>query len=227
MFDEITQPMIRVRARRWYTIPLSILSHSIALFAVIVIPLMATGELRAPSIPIEYVTIVSPPPPSAPPPIPPDAAPPPIVPPCDCAPSEAPSGLSPEPPPILRSVVRDLRDDLGETAARSLSAPPPAPAVAPAEPVPVGGKIRAPTKISGPSPVFPTIARAARMSGVVFLEAVLDKEGRVKDVRVVRPAGVFDQPAIDAVSQWRYTPTMLNGEAVEVKMNVTVVFNLN
>ena len=65
------------------------------------------------------------------------------------------------------------------------------------------------------------------MSGVVFLEAVLDKEGRVKDVRVVRPAGVFDQPAIDAVSQWRYTPTMLNGEAVEVKMNVTVVFNLN
>ena len=64
------------------------------------------------------------------------------------------------------------------------------------------------------------------MSGVVFLEAIIAKDGKVKDLRVTRSAGVLDQAAIDAVSQWRYTPTMLNGEAVEVIMSVTVNFTL-
>ena len=116
MFDEITQPVIRVRARRWYTIPLSVLAHSVALLAVIAIPLMATGELRAPSIPIAHVTIVSPPPPSAPPPIPPDATPPTIIPPGDVFPFEAPRGVTLEPPPVLRPALARAPERLGPTA---------------------------------------------------------------------------------------------------------------
>jgi protein TonB len=65
------------------------------------------------------------------------------------------------------------------------------------------------------------------MSGIVFLEAIIAKDGSVKDLRVTRSAGVLDQAAIDAVSQWRYTPTLLNGEPVEVIMTVTVNFTFN
>jgi protein TonB len=99
-------------------------------------------------------------------------------------------------------------------------------AAGPAGAVRVGGDIRAPTKITDAKPAYPAIARAARMSGVVFLEAIVARDGTVRDVRVTRSAGVLDQAAIDAVRQWRYTPTLLGGEPVEVVMSVTVNFAL-
>jgi protein TonB len=61
---------------------------------------------------------------------------------------------------------------------------------------------------------------------VVILEAVIDAQGRVESVRVLRSIALLDQAAADAVRQWRFTPTLLNGEPVPIVMTVTVNFAL-
>jgi protein TonB len=75
-------------------------------------------------------------------------------------------------------------------------------------------------------PVYPDIAMRARISGMVVLEAVIDAEGRVVDVKVLRSVPLLDQAAVDAVRQWEFTPTRLHGVAVPVVMTVTVNFTL-
>jgi protein TonB len=74
--------------------------------------------------------------------------------------------------------------------------------------------------------VYPAIARMAHVQGVVILEAVLDVEGRVDSVRVLRSIAQLDQSAVDAVKRWRFTPALLNGQPVSVVMTVTVNFTL-
>jgi len=64
------------------------------------------------------------------------------------------------------------------------------------------------------------------VQGRVILEATISKDGSVKDVKILRPLPMLDQAAVDAVQQWKYTPTMLNKEPVEVIMTVTVDFAL-
>jgi protein TonB len=77
------------------------------------------------------------------------------------------------------------------------------------------------------SPIYPTIARQSRVSGVVILEAVIAEDGTVRNVRVLRSVPLLDDAPQDAVRQWRCTPTLLNGEPVPVVMTVTVPFELN
>jgi len=60
----------------------------------------------------------------------------------------------------------------------------------------------------------------------VILEAVIDEGGSVRDVKVLRSVALLDQAAIDAVRQWRFTPTLLSGEPVPIVMTVTVSFTL-
>ena len=105
-----------------------------------------------------------------------------------------------------------------------LEAPPPPPP--PPEPVRVGGNIQAPTKVTDVQPRYPPVAQAARVQGVVILEAVIGPDGRVTDVKVLRSVPLLDEAAIEAVRQWTYTPTLLNGVAVPVIMTVTVNFQL-
>jgi TonB family protein len=95
---------------------------------------------------------------------------------------------------------------------------------APQTPIRVGGDIREPRKIKDVKPVYPPDALAAQVSGVVILEATVAKDGTVRDVRVLRSIPMLDAAAIDAVSQWQFTPTQLNGMPVEVLMTVTVNF---
>ena len=61
---------------------------------------------------------------------------------------------------------------------------------------------------------------------MVIIEATIGKDGSVKDAKVLRPVPLLDQAALDAVKQWKYTPTLLNGVPVEVVMTVTVNFTL-
>jgi protein TonB len=75
--------------------------------------------------------------------------------------------------------------------------------------------------------VYPAIAQAAKVQGIVELEATIDERGVVRNVKVVRSVPLLDQAAIAAVSTWRYTPTQLNGVAVPVVMTVRVAFSLN
>ena len=87
--------------------------------------------------------------------------------------------------------------------------------------------MKPPAKVKDVAPVYPASALAARVQGTVILEATIGVDGRVSDVKVLRSIPMFDQAAIDAVMQWEYTPTVLNGVAVPVIMTVTVPFTLD
>jgi protein TonB len=65
-----------------------------------------------------------------------------------------------------------------------------------------------------------------RVEGVVVLEAVIGREGSIETLRVISGHPLFNQAALDAVKQWRYRPTLLNGKAVPVLTTVTVTFRL-
>ena len=103
-------------------------------------------------------------------------------------------------------------------------APPPPPP--PQAPVRVGGNIKPPTKTRDIKPIYPAIAQSARVQGVVIIEATIGPDGKVKDAKVLRSIPLLDQAALDAVKQWEFTPTLLNGVPVPVIMTVTVNFTL-
>jgi len=91
----------------------------------------------------------------------------------------------------------------------------------------VGGQIKEPKKLKNVAPTYPDIAKQARVQGVVILECTISPQGKVNDVKVLRGIPLLDQAAIDAVRQWVYTPTLLNGVPVPVIMTVTVNFKLS
>jgi TonB family protein len=93
-------------------------------------------------------------------------------------------------------------------------------------PMRIGGTISPPTKTKDFAPVYPPEAQQARISGVVILEATVGEDGKVRSARVLRSIPLLDQAAINAVQQWEYTPTLLNGVAVPIIMTVTVNFTL-
>jgi TonB family protein len=90
----------------------------------------------------------------------------------------------------------------------------------------VGGAIKEPRKIKHVSPVYPDIARRARVQGVVILECTIGRDGRITHVGVVRGVPLLDAAAVEAVRQWVYAPTLVNGVAARVIMTVTVNFKL-
>ena len=102
--------------------------------------------------------------------------------------------------------------------------PPPA---EPEGPIRVGGDVQPPVKVSAPSPQYTEIARKARIQGVVIVEAIIDKEGNVTNVKVLKglPMGL-DTAAADAVRKWQFKPATLNGKPVAVIYNLTVNFRL-
>jgi TonB family protein len=106
----------------------------------------------------------------------------------------------------------------------SSGAPPRAPVTAADAPVRVGGNIAPPRKIVDVRPVTPSEAMSANLHGVVILEIVVGPDGAVRDAKVLRSLPPFDRAALDAVRQWRYEPTLLNGVPVPVIMTVTANF---
>src|ERR1043165_5702084 len=108
------------------------------------------------------------------------------------------------------------------------------PAAAPAQnvdgmpPLRVGGDVKAPVVLYRVEPIYSADARANRVSGIVILEAVIGKDGLVKNVRVLKPLPFgLDQAAVDAVQQSQFKPGTLNGEPVDVIFNLTVNFKLD
>ena len=134
--------------------------------------------------------------------------------------------MGPEPAPMeahqvyIRSTQQRLAGEPGGAFVRSaggLDAP---------GAVRVGGTIKPPTKIRHVNPLYPDVAREARVSGVVILEALIGPDGSVEDVHVLRSIPLLDRAAVDAVRQWQFTPTLLNGVQVPVIMTMTVNFTL-
>jgi TonB family protein len=91
-------------------------------------------------------------------------------------------------------------------------------------PVRIGGQIKPPTKIKDVKPVYPAIAQSARVAGAVTIEATIGFDGKVVDAKVVHSIPLLDQAALDAVRQWEYSPTLLNGVPVSVLVTVTIKF---
>jgi len=76
------------------------------------------------------------------------------------------------------------------------------------------------------TPVYPPIAKAARVQGTVVLQATISKTGSIENLKVVSGPAMLQQAALDAVRQWRYRPYLLNNEPVEVDTTVNVIFSL-
>jgi len=88
----------------------------------------------------------------------------------------------------------------------------------------VGGSIANPTKTKNVLPVYPAVAKSARVGGTVLVEATIGPDGKVADARVVRSVPLLDQAALDAVRQWEYAPTRVRGTAVPVIITVAINF---
>jgi len=94
----------------------------------------------------------------------------------------------------------------------------------PGTPARLGELTPTPQKTRHVEPIYPEAARAKGLSGVVIVEFVIGTTGRVRNIRVLRSARPFDRAAINAIRQWRYKTTLLNGEPVSVLTTVSVQF---
>jgi protein TonB len=238
--DLVESDVVKHKTAQGYTLPVSIVLHFLVLIFVVVVPLLTSAELPEPAAAVKafFVEPQSAPPPPPPPPPPAPKAPvvkqviqPVVQSDKFTAPVETPDQIKPEqsdfgtaaryaaggveggvPGGVVGGVVGGLPD-----------APPPPPTQA----VRVGGQIKEPKKVTNVSPVYPDIAKQARVQGIVILECTISPQGKVSDVKVLRGIPLLDQAAIDAVKQWVYTPTLLNGVPVPVIMTVTVNFKLS
>jgi protein TonB len=105
------------------------------------------------------------------------------------------------------------------------TAPPPPPKATPSR-IKVGGNVQSASLIRQVQPVYPPIAKTAHVSGTVILHAIIAKDGSIQELQYVSGPALLMKAAMDAVHEWRYKPTMLNGEPVEVDTTVQVVFTL-
>ena len=228
LFGQMTRPFDGVGARSRLTVPVSLAAHVLAVAAVIVVPLVASDALPSlrTNLSVSMVTPVVPPPPPLRRIAPPAVATPAVN--TDAAPLEAPTGFSHEPDLVaVEAGSADLGVLIGDVTSSTALVPPPDPPPPPRrEPVRVGGAIQPPTKIRDVAPVYPHIAQAAGVSGIVIVSATIGTDGAVVDTTVLRAHPLLAEAALDAVRQWRFTPTRLNGEPVPVVMTVTVNFQL-
>ena len=94
-------------------------------------------------------------------------------------------------------------------------------------PIRTGGQIETPALVHRVEPYYPPVAVSAHLQGLVILEAIIDRDGTVAEVKVLRSAGVLlDREALLAVRQWRYKPLLLNGQRERFILTVTLSFNL-
>jgi len=94
-------------------------------------------------------------------------------------------------------------------------------------PLRVGGNVQAARIVNRVQPVYPPLARQTRISGTVRLHAIIGKDGAITSLEVMSGHPLLQQAALDAVRQWRYQPTLLNGEPVDVDTTIDVIFSLN
>jgi protein TonB len=181
------------------------------------------------------LAFATPPPPAPPPPPPPPPAvtsPRPVDVAQNAVPLEAPDKFSTEPPPPPPALTSTIGVPGGIIVSGTLplgplvGPPPPAPPPPQKDPTHVGGDIKQPKQLKGCEPVYPAMAVAAKVQGMVIVEAVIDKSGNVKDAHILKHHPLLDDAALAAVRCRQYSPTLLNGIPIEVVFTVTVNFQL-
>jgi protein TonB len=234
LFHDVTDTRPRAGRATGGTVAVSIVAHALILAAVIVVPLLATDTLPALVDPLDsYIDVVPPPPP----------APAPVASRTRTTTSTPSPEVAPVTPPdeIVAEIVRQPAGDLsiGDVVSTAdpdiggviggtgpaVNTPQPPPPPPPAKPVRLSA-YEMPRKVHDVAPSYPAIARAAGVDGTVIVEAVIAVDGSVRDARVLKSIPLLDRAALDAVKQWRYAPTRLNGVAVPVIVTVTVRFRL-
>lgn len=233
LFAQTLLPPSRRSKSRW-TLAGSLIAHAALIAALVIVPMLA--PIDGPEIvsSLKAFVVEMPPPPTLPPPAAPAAAK--TV--SDVTPQQTPlsppEGMSPETPlvagigptiPGAASIAGQSQPLTSLVQSTARFEPPPA-APRPREPFRLGGDIQQPRRLVYVPPVYPEIARQARVSGTVILEAIIDESGVVRDVKVLRSVELLDRAAVEAVRKWRYTPTRLNGVAVPIIMTVSVAFSL-
>ena len=122
----------------------------------------------------------------------------------------------------LGGVMGGILGDMG----RAMPSPPPPKPISHRGPYHVGGKVQEPRIIQEVQPVYPILAKAVRVQGLVVIDSVIDTNGNVTEMKLMSGNPLLVTAAFDAVRQWRYEPTLLNGTPVAVEMEVTVHFSL-
>jgi protein TonB len=222
---------------RWFMLPVSIGAHVFAAIALLIVPLAAEVErpVPAPLRPMHLTTVAKVTPEiaaqvplrrAAPVPAPSFATAPDVI-------TPERTTVAPVPSPDAGAAIGDtpsvgdgLTGDVGSTVAVGPPAEPAPRALAPTAPLRVGQGVREPRKILDATPVYPALALSVKVEGAVILEAVINERGVVERLRVLKSVPLLDAAAMDAVSRWRYTPTLLNGTPVAVLMTITINFTL-
>lgn len=226
------------------TIPIAYIFEAILVSVTVLIPLIYTEALPKTQL---MTFLVAPPPP--PPPPPPPAAPVKVTRKVTAedimrAPTVIPKTIAqikdePEPPPqaAAAGVVGGVPGGMpGGTAGGVIGGiiggvlsgapPPPPPKAATPKRIRVGGQVEAAKLIFQPKPEYPPLAKMARIQGSVRLEAIISKDGTIQDLKVLSGHPLLVKSALEAVSRWRYQPTLLNGDPVEVVTEIDVNFTL-
>jgi protein TonB len=243
MFDLIEGKTKHLPSHAGLPIVLSTTAQALAVTAVLALPVLFVAE-QLPEIPTMMAFVAPPPPPPAPPP-PPLQRTAPAKPAVQAqpapstselvAPVEPPKTIEPEPagPKALDEGVPGGVEGgvpggvVGGVVGGLPEAPPPPPPPAVRAPVRIGGQIQAPTLVHRVEPYYPPVAVDAHLQGIVILEAIVDRDGTVAEVKVLRSAsGLLDREALLAVKQWRYSPLVLNGQRERFILTVTLSFNL-
>jgi periplasmic protein TonB len=244
MFDTTliaSQPKRETR-RKLASLPVALAIHALAIGVVMVSQLWAVNEVPEPATVVAFVDFQPPSPPPAPPPPPPgdrdgehdvttNAAPPaePVQP--HEIPSEPATARGPdtggEPGGVPGGVPGGLPEGIPAGIPGGVVGTV-AGAGAPDVPIHIGGDVNPPVPLSRPAPRYPELARMARIQGVVLLEAVIEKDGSVADVRITHDLRLGCGPAAqEAVRSWRYSPATLNGRPVSVYLTIRVTFALS
>jgi periplasmic protein TonB len=244
MFEEmvVSSPKSKKTNKPW-TVVVSMILQVTFLAVLILIPLIYTEALPKASL---GMLLIAPPPPPPPPP-PPAAAPVVHVKPqahlMDAGKLVAPKAIpkevkiikeDAEPDPGLMGVSGGVPGGVpggqmggvigGVIGGVGGAPPPPKPAQTR---IRQGGAVTAASLINRVQPSYPPLARQTRISGTVRLHAIISKSGTVQQLEVMSGHPLLVQAALDAVRQWKYRPTTLNGEPVEVDTTIDVIFSLN
>jgi periplasmic protein TonB len=245
MFDEmvVSSPNPRKTNKPW-TVVVSMLFQIGFLAILILIPLIYTEALPKTMM----ATMLTAPPPPPPPPPPPVAAQVVHVKPqahlMDAGKLVAPKVI----PREVKIIKEDAEPDMGAVGMTGgvpggvaggsmggvlggviggMGGAPPPPKPKQTGPLRVGGNVQAARIINRVQPVYPPLARQTRISGTVRLHAIIGKDGTIQSLEVMNGHPLLQQAALDAVRQWRYQPTLLNGEPVDVDTTIDVIFSLN
>jgi periplasmic protein TonB len=214
---------------------MSLIAHFLIIAALLLAPFMFTQviDLRG----LQTTFLVAPPPPAPPPPAPQPQklvrALPRMLPPNQfMAPAVIPARIQvvrEDAPPDVGGVIGGVQSGGvlggiigGVTDMKAVVAPPITRQI-----LRVGGEVKQPQPISTPQPAYPAVARSAKIEGVVIIDAVIDEEGDIVRARAIGGPSLLVGAALAAVSQWKYQPTYLDGQAVEIETHVEVHFHLH